>query len=672
MRASAPRPPFRKDIEGLRGIAVLLVVLYHAGVPGFSGGYVGVDVFFVLSGYLITGILAAEVARTGTLDLGRFYARRVRRLLPGMAVLLIVVTAFAFVFYAPMEQRSIAATATATAAYVSNFLFAEGATNYLAGAAEANPLLHTWSLSVEEQFYFFWPLLVLLGLAGFRRRDGVEISYRRLMWVMAAVCIASFALTLYLMGSLRGHWAFFSSPTRAWEFAIGGLGALLPRLSVDGLRRGRIRFGSLDEVPVAARALGWAGLAAILAAGVFYDARTPFPGWAALLPALGTIFALRAGTARTDTPMARILALRPLQEMGRLSYSWYLWHWPVLVFAAGLEFTEIHDLPSLYRFALVVLSLGLAEASYRFVENPARHQRWVSATSRRSLILGALLTAFSVSLGLGWHRVTIQSGSSPAHTLFSAAAADITPLYSSDCHASLEETAVAGCVFGPKDATRTIALFGDSHAVQWEPALSVLLEKKRWRLYTFTKSGCPAPDIEHVSPSLGRIYSECLQWRRDALSQIQQLRPDMAIVASAYGYGGVSVDEWRGGLERTLDILRSSVGTVFVLNDTPRPNFGVPACLSRNVWRQPNAAFREKEVCTFELGDDLQIAISDVERSTAAKFENARFIDLNDNICGEGLCPVQRDGVIVYRDSNHLTASFARSLAPALAEVLKE
>ena len=219
------RPPFRPDIEGLRGIAVLLVVLYHAAVPGFTGGYVGVDVFFVLSGYLITWLLGREVEKSGRVDLPSFYARRARRLLPAMGVLLLAIMGFAWLAYSPQEQELIAATAFSTATYLSNVFFAFNATDYLAGAAEANPLLHTWSLAVEEQFYFFWPLLVVGVLTALGRRPA---SRRRLLWGMGVVSLLSFGLTLYLQQTLNGHWAFFSSPTRAWEFAIGGLGVLLP------------------------------------------------------------------------------------------------------------------------------------------------------------------------------------------------------------------------------------------------------------------------------------------------------------------------------------------------------------------------------------------------------------------------------------------------------------
>ena len=661
------------DIEGLRGIAVLLVVLYHAGVPGFAGGYIGVDVFFVLSGYLITGILAAEIVATGTLDLARFYARRARRLLPAMALLLVAITVFAYPFYAPMEQRTIAQTAVATAAYVSNFYFANSATDYLGAGAETNPLLHTWSLAVEEQFYLVWPLLVLValsGLAGLRRSSSTPAlpspDRQRLIWAMVVVSVASFALTLWLMGTLRDHWAFFSSPTRAWEFALGGLAALVPRLDGRSLRDGSMRFGSLDTVPHFSRWLGWLGLGAILLAGVAYSARTPFPGVAALLPVVGTAFMLRAGTARTATAMGRVLAWRPLQEIGRLSYSWYLWHWPALVFADAL----FGPLPLGTRLAVALGSLGLAEASYRLVENPVRHHRLLAARSGRGLALAAALTVFGLALAFGWDRVAAQAEASPEQAPFARAAADISELYEAGCHASHRAMDAAGCSFGPADADLTIALFGDSHALQWEPALSVLLDERGWRLVTFTKSSCPTPDLDYFDKWLGRTYDECRIWRERAMVQIAALQPDVTILASQYDYG-IEPATWQAGFTRTVEAIRPSAGHVLVLNDTPFPNFAVPACLSRVAWQRAHAPFQTATTCSFEPHAPYRDAVSTAERATADRYDNVSFVDFNEVICPGARCEVQAGDLTIYRDAHHLTKTYVETLAPRVAAAIE-
>ncbi|MEP0548282.1 MAG: acyltransferase family protein [Rhodothermales bacterium] len=655
-------------MEGLRGIAVLLVVLYHAGVPGFAGGYVGVDVFFVLSGYLITGILAAEVVRTGTVDLRRFYARRARRLLPAMAVLLVAVTAFAFVFYSPLEQGPIADTAVATAGYFSNFHFAAGATDYLAAEAETNPLLHTWSLSVEEQFYFVWPVLVLLALTGVRRRGSgapsggapSAISQRRLIWVMVAVCVVSFALTLYLMGTLRTHWAFFGSPTRAWEFGLGALGAMVPRLTRDA---SGWRFGSLEEVPAASRWLGWLGLAGILVAGCLYSARTPFPGFAALLPAVATVLALRAGTARTDTSLARALAWRPLQELGRLSYSWYLWHWPVLVFAAGM----LGHLPLWQRLAFAAGSLVLAEASYRLVEDPVRHHRFLAERSGRGLALAGMLTAFGVGLALGWGHLAGEAAGSPEQQAYAAAVLDRYGEGAEGCIGGMTETDVIECEFGDESGP-VVLLLGDSHADHWLPAMTLAAELEGWHLVTLTHSGCDMVDTREWSDTLGRFHDECSIWRDKTVVRVGELSPALVVVSSA-----ATEDEYADGTwsepttafyRRVAAVSAEAGGRVVHLRDTPRPGFALPACLSRKTWRGDGT-----EACAFSRESPYAAAI-EAQSAAARRVEGVREVDLSEAVCPDEACEPVRDGVVTFRDDNHFTAAFAATLAPALADAL--
>ena len=332
-KQSTIRPPFRADIEGLRAVAILLVVAYHAGTPGFSGGYVGVDVFFVLSGYLISWLLVQEIERTGTVSLLSFYGRRARRLLPGLAVVLVVTMAASALIYAPYEHRFLANTAAATAGYFSNLYFARAAIDYHGPAAVINPFLHTWSLSVEEQFYLVWPWLVLFGSGVlWKRQDHRAGKFRLLLWMMIAAA-ASFALSLYLT-SVRPTAAFFLSPTRAWEFAFGAIGFLLPVNVASAKLPVKMRDSYLSLINHRVGFAGWVGLAGIILAGIMFDSTTPFPGVAALLPTVSTVLVLRAAKGSL---ISRFLSIRPLTEIGRLSYSWYLWHWPVLLLADALS-----------------------------------------------------------------------------------------------------------------------------------------------------------------------------------------------------------------------------------------------------------------------------------------------------------------------------------------------
>ncbi len=654
-----PTLPWRTDIEGLRGIAVLLVVLYHAGVPGFSGGYIGVDVFFVLSGYLITSILVKEVEETGTVDLLRFYVRRARRLLPAAALLLVFVVGFTFVFYAPLAQVDMAKTAVATAAYVSNIFFGLRATDYLAADADTNPLLHTWSLSVEEQFYLVWPMLVsvlLVGSSAFlkRARGSSRLNRRRLTWGMAVVAAASFALTLFLVETGQTHWAFFSSPTRVWEFAFGGLGALVPKV------RSRPRRTIFTQV------LGWAGLAAIIFASSFYTERTPFPGWTALLPVLGTVFVLRAGTAQTERSLAQVLSWRPLRFFGRLSYSWYLWHWPALVFAAEFD----SNLTLAQKLIIVTVSLGFAEMSYRLVENPVRRNPTFNRTSYGFTLL-SVLAVFSLGLGASWWSVVAAELRSPEQKRYVEARAD-TPRFSDwRCTVQRMETRLAGCSDGPADAAFTVALFGDSHAAQWAPALQAVVAERNWRLLYFIKVGCPALDVTLFAKSLGRDYTECDTWREDAVAAIGDADPDLVVMSSFSNYGVLDAQDWQKGSERIFDAL-ATARAIVVIRDSPHPGTDIPACLSRLAWRQKLGVPERETSCNFAPHHPNNVVAFGAQREAASTFDNVYLLDLTPLLCPEEVCVAETAERVLFRDRNHLTASYVRSLSARLYRALRE
>ena len=666
LRAPGERPAWRADIEGLRGVAVLLVVLYHAAIPGFTGGYVGVDVFFALSGYLITGLLAAEVEATGRLDLGRFYARRVRRLLPAVAAVLVAVAAFGFAFYSPREQARIAQTALMTAAYVSNVHFAREATDYLAAEAETDPLLHTWSLAVEEQFYLVWPLLVALGLAGlsaFRPsppagRPRGALDARRLAWVVGAVGAASFVGALALMESLRTHWAFFGSPARAWEFAVGGLGALLPRL----------RWTPRGDRSVGAQVLGWTGLAAVVACGVVYTGRTPFPGWAAVPVVLGTTWALRAGAGQPATALGHVLSWRPLVTLGRLSYSWYLWHWPVLVFADGLYGAGVGKaLPLGVRVGLLALSLALAEASYRFVEDPVRHHRALRDHPARGLVLFAALSTFGVVLALGWRTAARVEAAQPRHARFAAAG---ERAFSSCGDRLRSEAAPVECVLGDTTSATTLVLYGDSHAYQFAAALDQLGREEGWRIQTMVRPGCGAVDATIWNDRLGRDYLECDAWRAAAFDRVDEIAPALTIYSTYAGvYDHVDREAWVPATERVFRRLSRASGAVLHLRDPPAPGFDVPLCLSRHarLWHDPDAA------CAYSSTDDrLNPDVYDAQRVAAGRVPNVVSADLSESVCSSTTCsPFGPDGEIVWADAHHLTDAFSERYLSENRDVLR-
>ena len=657
------RPHFRPDIEGLRAIAIFVVVAYHAGIPGFEGGYVGVDVFFVLSGYLITWFLVHEAVSTGEIDLVRFYGRRARRLLPALGLLLIVVVPAMAILYGPFEQRALAASAIATAAYGSNLYFAWTATDYLGTAAEENPLLHTWSLGVEEQFYLVWPLLVAIPLGALRRQRSRSVP-GPLLLAMAAVAAASLLLSVGVT-HWRQPWAFFLSPARAWEFAIGGLAALAPlargAFGDGGAPPGRPQGGAPPRRAVGL--VGTAGLFGILAATTVFDGETAFPGAAALLPVLSTAAVLWAGAARPDARFVAFLSFRPFQEMGRLSYSWYLWHWPILVFASLL----LEELPISDRILLAFVSLLPAELSYRLVESPVRHSRALRRDRGRSLLMGGLVTIAGLALGLTWREASAEWASRPEQTRFTEVRDDLPSLYSSGCHLDFFATRpdLSRCVVGNDGgATSRVVLLGDSHAAQWYPALERLARQRSWRLWPMTKSACAPVAVRQFSPELGREYRECELWRDAALEEIDRIRPDLVVLAFSVRHS-FSREQWVRGAEGILTRLGSASRHVVILEDTPWPDFDVPKCLARREWRP---VLLDGGSCEITLHGDERARVFGELRQVAAGFSNVSLVDLTSVICPGSPCPPERDGILVYRDSHHLSATFAASLAEPLAK----
>lgn len=631
---------FRRDVEGLRGVAVLLVVLYHAGVERLGGGFIGVDVFFVISGYLITGLLAKEIESSGTVDLVRFYARRARRLLPAALLVVAVTLAVSFLVFAPFEQTALAKTGLSTTLYCSNLWFAREATNYFGADAHQNPFLHTWSLAVEEQFYLLWPVLLLIA-ARFARPFR---SRRALVLMMSAVSAASFALCVWLTNT-RQPWAFFSSPARAWEFGIGGLAAL---------RAGNSRVERFRWLP-------WFGLAAVAASAIMLRPTSRFPGFAAMGPVLGTV-AIVVFRERQAGGAMRLLHNSTIQLLGRLSYSWYLWHWPVLVFATLRWHLGVRG-----RLLCAALSLVVAAIANRLVENPIRFSPYLVKRSGLSLRLALGLTFCTSVLCLAVGATAKYLQNSPTQAPFTEAYNDFPQVYSDGCHAGYENLDSPECVFGDKAARRAIVLFGDSHAAEWFPALEQMAEQRHIRLFSFTKSGCPAASVRIYDLKLRRYYNECEQWRDRTLRRIAAIQPETVFIASYtsdYLKRGVTPKQWQTGLRVTLSHLDLAGVEAILIHDPPVPGFDVCRCLARASWTKQN------QKCDFQrdLRNDEKIAVLETQASAGARA--ASVIDLSPEVCRGTRCSPVRNGVIEYRDEDHFTATFSRSLTPAIERLL--
>jgi len=680
-RASDTKPQkggFRPDVEGLRAVAVVAVLLYHAGVPFAGGGYVGVDVFFVISGYLITGLLLRELERSGTVSLARFYSRRAKRLLPLTVVVLAFVVALSWLLFDPVRMEEVSFGVVAAGLYFMNWLLAARAADYFAAGLEASPVQHFWTLAVEEQFYLVWPILILTA-AWWSRRTGLRLR-PVLAAAFAAVALSSLAYSVYSTQAQAGA-AYFSTFARGWELALGGLLALVPAS----------RFGRLPRA--AAGVMAAAGLAAIAFATLRFDDDTLFPGYAALVPTLGTAAIIAAGLRTTTAGPSRLLALGPVRHIGRISYSWYLWHWPPLVFAAAIW----GDLSPLEGVAVLAASYVPALLTNRLVERPFLHSETLTRYPRKALALGGACTVSAVALGLVLFVVTPTVPEAPEGGVAGAAAlrggyslqesaeaVHPTPreaekkenrprMYADGCHLDLVETRSPECVYGDPSSEVTVVLFGDSHAMQWFPALEELAKERDWRLLGFSKSACPPADVRVYSTGLRREYRECEVWRERTLGRIvQEESPDLVVTSMLNRY---RARENGRGLERdasneamvegyasTLKTLRSTGAPVAVIEDVPRPNKDVPECVSRSLDRLQDCAFPRSKA----LGEPR------VNVRAAKEVEGASLIDPTPVVCPEETCPAVIGDVLVYRNGAHLTRTYVNTLTTWLGEQLPE
>lgn len=661
---------FRGDIEGLRAVAVIVVVLFHCGIAATGGGYIGVDVFFVLSGFLITTLMLDEITSKGRLSLGAFYGRRARRLLPASCLVVAVTVLVGWFVLSPLARRDLVGDALSASTYTVNWRFASQATDYFQSELAPSALQHYWSLAVEEQFYVVWPLFIWL-LAGRRVR---RLSLGAGIGIVVAT---SFVLNITLTAESQ-PWAFFGLHTRMWQL---GAGAFLS-----------VAWPLADRIPSTIRlTLPIAGLAAIVVAVVGFDELTPWPGTRALLPTLGAIAVLLGGNTG---PVAAVLRQRPLVWLGSRSYSWYLWHWPALVlFAAWRD--EPLNVPT--ALAVAIASLVIADIGYRAVEQPIRHRRALATSAFKSIAVGLGMSAACVvallairpaaehvdATGPDAGAVVLPDDTELAAFLDAAAAAadvpanltpsladaraDLPSVYALGCHADIPDTTSETCELGDPAGAITAVLIGDSHAAQWAPALDQLGAERGIRIVPMTKSGCPVFDVPVFSSALNRVYSECDEWRQWAFGIIDELQPDVVIAtqSSLFTPDGVPAGEVDAtildGYIASLNRFGEAAGSVVVLSDTPYPVGDVPDCLSGHLG--------DAAACTIDRAKALSYQHTDVEQA-AADAAGAAYIAVDGLVCGSQRCPVVVGTLLVYRDNSHLSTPYVRWVAPALARRL--
>ncbi|WP_407352680.1 acyltransferase family protein [Luteimonas sp. R10] len=665
---------FRPEIQGLRAIAVLIVLVYHIWPQLLPGGYVGVDVFFVISGYLITGILFKDFQTTGRIAVREFYARRIRRLLPAAALVLVVV-AFLMPLLPQTRWEGAATGIIASTLYVQNWWLASQAVDYLAAEAASSPVMHFWSLSVEEQYYIVWPLLLLMmGLlpAVWRSRPA-----RLFTGLVAVVTALSLLYSVWLTSNDPGM-AYFSTVTRAWELGVGGLLAVTTR------------WRRLDQR--ARDVLGIVGVAMIGCAAFAYSSATHFPGYAAALPVAGAALVLMARDSVRRVSAYSLLRTGPFQYFGDISYSLYLWHWPVIVVYQEISGRE----PGLVDgIAIFAVSCALAHQTKMLVEDHFRH-RPKDANRYSIKPFGLAAVCIVVSLIAGWSAPRVWSSTESVATASDAAAQpndpvavanpgaatlvagvspaagpllpapefardDLAQPYLQRCMSRGSSKALKVCEYGDAEGGIQVALVGDTYAVQWQPALTEVARVNKWGLKVMAKTGCALGDVDPADQE-GKLFSSCVVWRDGMTRRLIEIKPDLVLVAQS---PSSKVLEKSGG-ETRAKALAAGLETFYRKLD----DAGIPVAFIRST---PTIGGECKDATRIESCSrvrDRALPRHDPMIYAARTIGEVPLVDLTDAICTPKQCDAVVGNVVVYRGSAHLTATYAQTLAPAFATQL--
>jgi peptidoglycan/LPS O-acetylase OafA/YrhL len=725
----APADPrrlgFRPDIEGLRAVAILLVVLYHSVPHAAPGGYIGVDVFFVISGFLITGQLVRELETRHRISFLAFYARRARRILPGATLVIVSTVIASSILLAPLAARRLFTDAIVAAFFGVNFRFAAEGANYFTQNLPPSPLQHFWSLSVEEQFYVVWPMLLLVSsLVWLQRRrarkaaagaPGTELagpdgaaegngaaaadmaahpppSFVAVAVVLGAVAVFSFLASVWQTPT-SPSWAYYSIVSRGWELACGALvGLALPLAARLGRR--------------VSAALSWAGLACVALAADIFNSSTQYPGYRALLPVAGAVAVIVGGSAaiRPKWGAEALLGTVPFQQVGAWSYSWYLWHWPFLILAPAVLG---HSLSVPENLLVAALSLGVAVVSFTFVERPIRRMQLVvrrpviGLVGGATLALASILAAVSASAALpslvgsgaavhltlpkgkvltaaelqadlvkGLKTTAVPSNLTPS--LKTAAGSE--PIINHDgCHLQYPGTRSKPCVFGDTSSKTTVVMFGDSHMAAWFPALDTISIDRHWRLVDFTKAGCTPAEVTIVRNSGTTPYPDCTAWRKNSMASIATMHPSMILVQwdrdlvpEARKLAGVPAVHgwsiWQDGVAATFKAVKADAKLVVFITDTPELVQLAPDCVS--------AHLSNVYPCTTALNVAIRQPVVRRQELAIAASDGIKVLDPLPFFCTPTRCPVIVGNIIVYRDNAHMVPVYSNFIEPVVDRAL--
>ncbi|WP_067597908.1 acyltransferase family protein [Nocardiopsis listeri] len=664
--AAPARPRHRADIEGLRAVAAVLIAVYHIWFGTVSGG---VDVFLLLTGFLITGSLVRAMERDGRIAFGAFWTKLVKRLFPAGAVVLGAVLVMTYLFFPRSQWMTVIDDVRAAVLYYGNWHLAAGSVDYMADNSAASAAQHFWSLAVQGQFYLLWPVLITLaGLVAVR----LGVRVRRVAFAaVGIVFVVSLAYSLWIT-AVEPVWAYFDTGARLWELALGGMLALVVhRVDLPGTLR---------------MIAGWLGLAGLVSCGLVIGDSLPYPGFASLWPTVAALLVILAGAGEAANgrfSANRLLGVRPLTWLGGHAYTLFLWHWPVLI--VYLELTE-RVRPSLTG-GLMVLASSFAAALFttRVIEGSVNRVTKRHRAPSWSLAAGVIFIVPVLAAGSLWahsidqdRRLRLELSSNPL--AYPGAAVHLNPELAAglpdlpihpdtttvaretidqtrSCNAVVEDTEVVSCEFGDPGSDYTIAMVGSSHVRHWFQAMRTLADQHGWRLVTMTKNACQFSSEEQVYR--GEVYTECTAWNADVMLELAELTPDAVFTLASLtdrkedehvptGF----VDRWR---------LLDGMGVdVIAIRDTPRFDFPVPECIDRN----------GRDECSSPKAESMAEVPPFKDLPNVP--HNTRFLDLTDSLCEDGVCHGVIGNQLVYYDTDHLSYAFSRSLAVVMEPQLLE
>jgi len=639
------------EIQGLRFVAIATVLIYHIWPSFLPGGFIGVDIFFVISGFLITGILVKDLEQYGRINYRKFYDRRIRRLMPAAGAVIMWVIIFHGIF-PPLYQTQIFKESIASTFFYQNWQLAYSAVDYLDADNVPGPLQHFWSLSVEEQYYLLWPLL-LVAITSFFVRKKKSIKKKTIRNFLILMTIGSLMYSIY-ESYANPAFAYFNFFTRMWELGIGSI------LAVTVLWK---NFSQRIY-----HVIGLIGVLMIVAGILLIDRSDAFPGYIALLPVIGCVMIIiYSQIQKTSKIIDVILNNRFAQYVGDISYSLYLWHWPLVILLMQGEFEN----SIVMGVVVVMLAIVIAHFSKVYIEDVFRSTKgWkslaiiIACAAFMPFIIAKNMT--SITHFMEGHGLMQKSGDAEFEYKISLAKENKSQIYVDGCYAAAGSTEIVPCVYGNTEAQKKIIVVGDSHAMHWLPTITEFGERYKYRVIPLNKTACAIGYIESVQKSDAR-RADCIEWNKKLIEEINATDADLILMSQSTGHKAFDVEK-----DESSNILASGIqefvrditidAKVVLIKDTPRFPEDIPTCLSKNKGQYETCHAQRKDVIDLDsLPDPLVIA---------AKNLDVPLLDMTDEICDEELCYVFDHENIFWRDYHHMTESFAKQLSPSFSQKL--